>query len=798
MASATVSPSAEAICPLSKGPCQSYLWLQMKVCRTILELIGSTPMVEIRRLNPNPQVTILAKLEAFNPGGSVKDRIALRMIEEAERRGELTSDKVILEATSGNTGIGLAMVAAVKGYRVLLLMPESVSEERRRILQAYGALIRLTPAELGTDGAIEEAYRLAREAPDRYFLVDQFNNPSNPEAHYLGTAEEIWSQTGGRVDVVVVTLGTTGTAMGVAQRLKEHDPRVRIVGVEPRMGHRIQGLKNLKESYVPGIFRKDLLDEKLTVGDEEAFEMARRLARQEGILVGMSSGAAMWAAAKLAEGMEEGLIVTIFPDTGQRYLSTSLFVEKPALSVRLHNTLTRRVEPLRPQDPQRVKIYTCGPTVSGFLHLGQWRRLLVADLLKRYLEYKGVEVLHVVNITDLDDRTVAQALREGRSLGEITGLYTEEFFRDARSLRLKPATHYPRASEHIRDMVKVAERLMNKGYAYERHRSLYFALGRFRDYGKLSGIDPRKVRVGATVDLDSYEKDNPRDFTLFKRSDLKELKAGIFYDTPWGKARPSWHIECATMATKYLGDTVDIHTSSTELVFPHNENEIAIVEALTGKPFALHWLHVEQVMAEGRRMSPEAGNAVTLRDLLQKGFSGSEVRYFLLGTHYRKPLQFSLKNLLSSRRAHLRLNDLLLQVTYGPEGPEYGPLEELVGRLRGEFEAAMEDDLNVSRALAALFSFVRALQPALPRGLSDGDREMILEVLRGIDGVLQVMDFPPEELRDEVRRKLSLREALRDQGDYKRADSLRRELRALGVEVVDTPQGPLLRCPRSF
>lgn len=765
----------------------------MRVCSSILDLIGSTPLVEIRRLNPNPRVRLLAKLESFNPGGSVKDRIALRMIEEAERRGELHKGKVILEATSGNTGIGLAMVAAVKGYRVLLLMPESVSLERRRILEAYGAEIKLTPAELGTDGAIEEAYRLAREDPERYFLVDQFNNPSNPLAHYLGTGEEIWRQTGGRLDAVVITMGTTGTIMGVARRLKEYDPRIRIVGVEPRMGHRIQGLKNLKESYVPGIFDKRMLDDRLTVGDEEAYEMARRLAREEGILVGMSSGAAMYAAAKVAEGMSEGVVVTIFPDTGERYLSTALFVQRPALDIKLYNTLTRRVEPLSPQEPERVRIYTCGPTVSGLLHLGQWRRLVVADLLKRFLEYKGVEVIHVVNITDIDDKTIARAQREGVPLRELTSNYTEEFLREAELLRLKPATHYPRASEHVEEMVSLAQRLLQKGFAYEKFHSLYFAVDRFKDYGKLSGIDPKRVKVGATVDLDDYAKDNPRDFTLFKRSSLQELKAGIYFDTPWGKVRPGWHIECAAMATKYLGETVDIHTSSTDLIFPHNENEIAIVEALTERPFALHWLHVEQVLNDGRKMSPEAGNVITLRDLTERGFSGSQVRYFLLGTHYRKPLQFSWKNLHSSQRAWQRLNDFLVQVSYAPEGRHYGPLGELLEGLKGEFEAAMQDDLNVSRALAALFGLIRQLQPVILRGVSGGDREMLLGALRRMDQVLQVMEFPPLELREEIHRLLSRREQARHHRRYAEADRLRQEFYSMGVEVLDTPMGPLLR-----
>ncbi len=767
----------------------------MRVCRSILELIGSTPLVEIRRLNPNPRVKLYAKLESFNPGGSVKDRVALRMVEDAEERGELHPGKVILEATSGNTGIGLAMVGAVKGYRVLLIMPESVSEERKRILRAYGAEIRLTPAELGTDGAIEEAYRLAREDPERYFLVDQFNNPSNPMAHYLGTGEEIWRQTEGKVEAVVITMGTTGTLVGVGRRLKEYNPKIRIIAVEPRVGHRIQGLKNLTESYVPGIFDPSVVDEKVVVGDEEAYEMARRLAREEGILAGMSSGAAMHAATLIAQRMREGVLVVILPDTGERYLSTSLFVEKPILSIRLFNTLTRKVEPLSPQDPKKVKVYTCGPTASDYVHLGVWRRLLIADVLKRYLKSKGIDVLHVVNITDVDDRTVSKALSCSRSLKELTSPFIEEFFKDAETLRIDPATHYPRASEHISDMVRVAEGLLKKGFAYERHRSLYFSLERFKDYGSLSGIDPKELRGGRT-ESDTYDRNSPQDFTLFKRSSLLELKAGIYYDTPWGKARPGWHIECAALALKYLGETLDIHTSSTELIFPHNENEIAIAQSLTGKTFARHWVHVEQVLNNGRRMGWGSGNAVTLKELLEKGFCGSQIRFFLLGTHYRKPLKYSLRGLLESKRAWMRLHDLLIQVVFCPDGPPCGLITELAGRFRDEFDKALEDDLNLSKAFASLFTFLRSLQPILKRGISAGEREAILQALKEADYILQVMEFPSEGLRPRVLRILKKRKEARERRDFALSDSLREELLRLGLEVMDTPSGQILRKAR--
>ncbi|TFG90815.1 MAG: cysteine synthase family protein, partial [Syntrophobacterales bacterium] len=244
----------------------------------ILDLIGNTPIVEIRHLNPNKKVKIYAKLEGTNPGGSIKDRTALYMIEKAEERGDLTPEKTILEATSGNTGIGLALVAAVKGYSLMLTMSESVSEERKKILKAMGAHLRLTPGKLGTDGAIEVAYEMLREEPQRYFATDQFNNEDNLMAHYHGTAEEIWQQTDRKVTMVVATLGTSGTIMGISRRLKEYDKNIRIIGVEPYLHHKIQGLKNMKESYRPGIFDKKNIDEKINILDEDAFEMARSLA----------------------------------------------------------------------------------------------------------------------------------------------------------------------------------------------------------------------------------------------------------------------------------------------------------------------------------------------------------------------------------------------------------------------------------------------------------------------------------------------------------------------------------------
>ena len=292
---------------------------------SILDLIGRTPMVEIRRLNPNPRVKLLAKLEGFNPTGSIKDRIALKMIEQAEREGALTPGKTIVEPTSGNTGIALAMIAAVKGYAAMIVMSEAVSIERRKMIQAFGAEVTLTDAKLGTDGAILKARQMVRESPDKYFMPDQFSNHYNQLAHYETTAQEILAQTDGRLDYFVSALGTSGTLMGVGLALKEKMAHVKIVSAHPVRGHYIQGLKNLEEAIVPAIYSAENVDRHIMIETEDAFDLARQTARVEGILVGMSSGAALFAARTIAQEIDSGVIVTIFPDRGEKYLSTDLF-----------------------------------------------------------------------------------------------------------------------------------------------------------------------------------------------------------------------------------------------------------------------------------------------------------------------------------------------------------------------------------------------------------------------------------------------------------------------------------------
>ncbi|MCK4418978.1 cysteine synthase family protein [Candidatus Aerophobetes bacterium] len=291
----------------------------------ILSAIGNTPLIELSNLNKNSKIRILGKLEGYNPGGSVKDRPAYYMVKKAEESGQLTREKIIVEPTSGNMGIALAMIGAVKGYRVKLTMPDCVSTERQRILEAYNAEVVLTPAKEGTDGAIRRAHQIINEAPDTHYMPNQFENENSVLAHYETTGPEIFSQTKGEIDVFIAGMGTTGTLMGVARFLKEQKPEVKIVGVEPTKGHTIQGLKNMKESIVPEIYHPEKLDEKITVEDEEAFEVTRLLATKDGLFVGMSSGAAVLGALRIAKDMNSGTIVVILPDRGDRYLSTTLF-----------------------------------------------------------------------------------------------------------------------------------------------------------------------------------------------------------------------------------------------------------------------------------------------------------------------------------------------------------------------------------------------------------------------------------------------------------------------------------------
>lgn len=765
--------------------------------KTILDFIGGTPIVPINRLNPYPGVTIYAKIESFNPAGSVKERIALSMIETAEASGELTPDKIVLEATSGNTGIGLAMVCAVKGYKCQLIMPESASIERRKIMLGFGAEILLTPAKKSTDGAIEQAYALARQFPDRYFLTDQFNNDANWQAHYNSTGPEIWEQTEGAVTDVVATLGTTGTVMGLCRYFADHHPEVRVTAMEPFLDHKIQGLKNMKESYCPGIFDKNKPFQIINVPDEEAFAAARLLARKEGLFVGMSSGAAMCAALTRAKEIKEGVIVVIFPDGGEKYLSTALYSQeetplKKSSAVRFYNTFSRKKEVFVPLNKNSVTFYACGPTAHEYANLGHCRRFVFADLVQRVLISKGFGVKFYMNFTDLDDNTINGAALSGQSLTEYTQFYIDQYLDDMDQLGVRPATAYPKPSEHVDAMIDLSSQLIKKGYAYEKHGSVYFDISKFAGYGKLSRVDLGKIQVGKTVDLDDYTKDNPVDFTLLKRSTLSELKKGIFFESEFGNVRPGWHIECAAMTLHYLGETMDIHTSGCNLIFPHHENENAIAEAITGKPLARYWIHSEMVLVDGKKMSKEKGNTITFRDLLEQGYTAREVRFFLLGTHYRKVIDFSPKRLDSAKKNLKRLDEFTRKLICLPLGLPHPQVVTYLTLMEESFFGALEDDLNISRAMASVFDFIKKMNPVLDLGQLDQDqKKYIFESLGRINEVINVLRLKECPLTPEIDKLIMDRERARKEKDWVKADGVRDELVRQGISVVDTIKGPV-------
>jgi cysteinyl-tRNA synthetase len=756
----------------------------------ILQLIGNTPLILVSRLNPNPNVDIYAKLESQNPGGSVKDRIALQMIEDAERRGELTSEKTIIEATSGNTGIGMAMVAAVKGYRISLAMPETASQERQKILKALGAEILLTSGALGTDGSIEKVYELVRRFPDRYYMPDQFNNEDNWKAHYYTTAPEIWEQTEGKVTHVIMTLGTTGTAIGVTRRLKEYEKNVRTIAVEPYMGHKIQGLKNMKESYVPGIFDKEIMDEIVHVEDAEAFETARRLAREEGLFVGMSAGASMAAALRIASDLTRGTIVAILPDGGERYLSTNLFTTLMEPDFRFYNTFSRQKEDFKPISEGKVSLFTTGPAVGESLDMTESRRSVVADLLRRYLEYKGFEVNQVVNITDMGEKALLDPSRTNSDLDANAKRYMEICRRDLSVLGVQPATYYPRTSDHVDDILDISKSLMEKGFAYEKLRSIYFDISKFSDYGRLSRVDLQKIRLGKTVDLEAYEKLNPRDFTLLRRATLAELKRGIYLKTSWGNVLPSLHLETAALAMKQLGETIDIHISSLDFLFPHNENEIAIAQAATGKQLANYYIHCERVLMDGKKMSREGEGRVTVQQLLHGGYSGRQIRYWLLATHYRKPLHSDEGRLQEAARGLERLDEFSQRLQHVVTGEAAEEVDQFVYEVEQNFDQAMGDDLNVSSALAAVFGFIRKLNPYLSDcRISESQKKTALAAMERLDSVLNVLQCLEPELDDDACRLLETRAEARHNKSWDEADRLRQELLERGVKVIDTPEG---------
>jgi cystathionine beta-synthase len=751
---------------------------------TVLSIVGKTPLVRINRLNPHGErVVIAGKLESQNPGGSIKDRVAMAMIEAAERSGELTAGKTIIEATSGNTGIGLAMVCAVKGYHLKLLMPSSASEERKRIMQAYGAEIVLTPGHLGTDGAIEESYRLAREEPEKYVLMDQFNNPASIEAHYRGTAEEIWEQTAGKVTHVVSCLGTSGTAMGLVKRLKELNPGIRVVAVEPYEGHRIQGLKNMKESYPPGIFDKTVLDAIIHVEDEDAFAMCRRAAREEGLFIGMSSGAAMAGALEVAGSMEQGLVVTILPDGGGRYLSTPLFACKQDQGPALLDQKTLQPQAIELGRPI-LGFFTFGPGADRPGDLECWRRIVVLDLLSRYLSSRGAQPRLAVGVADLDDQSMLGAREAGISREEFSARLLDRIAGFAARLGVNNCSFVP-ASAQVERMLGHCRGLLKQGMAYEKLRSLYYDVGRDGEYGTLCRMDMDKLSLGKTVDLDSYSKDNPRDFTLLKRTTLQDLKLGNFFKTEWGNVRPSWHLQMAVAGLSL--EEITLAMAGAHQWFPHLEN-VRGIWSKAARMAAKAWAVAGPVDWEGEE--------VPLLDRLDHPWP--VLRLWLLSAHYRKPLHYSGAILEMWTRNWRKIQDLAveLELYKGPWNGSDREMEQALYDLKSGWSEAVENDLTLHHFWPVLFAFCRKVRGLLAEGrISPEALESCRTQLRALDEILGILDqeglpLKSEEWPERVAALLVERERVRKAKRFERADEIRDELRGLGYEVEDTAQGP--------
>jgi cysteinyl-tRNA synthetase len=439
-------------------------------------------------------------------------------------------------------------------------------------------------------------------------------------------------------------------------------------------------------------------------------------------------------------------------------------------------------------------MHSCGPTVHEIPHIGNFRRYVVSDMIRRYLEYQGCRVRHVMNVIDLADRSIRGAEQAGVDLKTYTEKGTGAFLDGLERLNIRRDAEYPRASDHFEEMAKLVESLVDKGYAYEKLKSVYFDISRLADYGRLSNIDLHRATPGRTVDSDDYEKDSPMDFTLLKRSTLGELKMGVYFKTRWGNVRPSWHLECAATAMKYLGETFDIHASGADVIFPHCENVLAIGRGATGKRPANYWVNTELVMAEGKKMSRSLNNAVTLKDLGDRGYQGREIRFFLLGSHYRKPLNFSFGALETAANTVRKLDGFVQRLIRFKPGGGYPDTDQLIYDVKQGFCSAMDDDFNISGALAALFEFVGRVSPPLALGLfSPKERDRILESLRGVDAVLGIMSFAEETIGDEACRLLEERQALRRQGRWEEADRVRARLVEMGLEVSDTSEGPLWR-----
>ena len=464
------------------------------------------------------------------------------------------------------------------------------------------------------------------------------------------------------------------------------------------------------------------------------------------------------------------------------------------MDLSFYNSLTRRVEPLRPLVPGTVRMYTCGPTVYNFAHIGNFRAYTFEDLLRRTLEYAGLEVTHVMNLTDVDDKTIRGSRAAGVPLRDYTATYKKAFFEDLDALGIERATVYPAATDHVAEMIALIGKLFEKGCAYQApDKSVYFSVAKDPDYGKLAHLDRSGMRASVRISNDEYAKDDVGDFALWKAWD--EADGDVKWDSPWGPGRPGWHIECSAMSCKYLGETFDIHTGGIDNLFPHHENEIAQAECATGKPFVKLWMHCAHLRVDGEKMSKSAGNFYTLRDLLAKGWTGREIRYVLLGGHYRQPLNFAFDALAAARTALARIDEFTVRMEAlagSPDGraPAW---PTWVQKHLDSFGAALADDLNTPLAFAAVFALVNDGNRLAQAGSLDGaGAAAALAALARMDTVLNVLARPAAAVPAEVQALVDERAAARRAKNWAESDRLRDAIAALGWAVKDAKDGQRL------
>ena len=469
--------------------------------------------------------------------------------------------------------------------------------------------------------------------------------------------------------------------------------------------------------------------------------------------------------------------------------------------LKLHNTLTGKTEPFVPLAAGEVKMYTCGPTVYDYAHIGNFRTFVFQDILRRYLKQRGLKLHHVMNLTDVDDRIIANAAAAHLGIREYTEKFAQAFFADCKALNIQAPEHWIRATDHIPDMVKLIEDLREKSFTYDSEGSIYYRIAKFPEYGKLSKIDLTGIQAGARVDNDRYEKESARDFALWKAPKPGEH----FWETDIGPGRPGWHIECSAMAMKYLGETLDIHTGGIDLAFPHHENEIAQSEGATGKPFVRYWVHAEHLLVEGEKMSKSLGNFYTMRDLYGKGYKPSALRYALASVPYRRQLNFTFDGLTQATNSVERLRtfaDRLKQGKFPPGSP--AGFKERAGKALDDFDAGLADDLNTAVALAAAFDFLREANIAMDSGrFGSEDASAAAEFLAKFDEVFAVVAVnDAEKLKElgygpagdglgdsEIDAMLAERQAARQRRDFAKSDEIRKKLAESGIILEDSKDG---------